>query len=209
MKRVLVAAILAITLPACSGQSGRELSRYYDPEGYFVTSLPAANDLAVMPAQPAPTGPSILSGVVATPPQPSPSPAGNATAFDTSATEPADQTTYRAIVVTTQSFQTLDDMALFFLTGDPIIDVTMDEPIRVDGHEARLIVADVTQGGTTTASLAAAITLGGGDRGFLVVAVFPPGGWDGERGDFLRVLESFSTDLPPGMGRFPMTPPVA
>jgi hypothetical protein len=206
VKRLVAAAFLAFLLAACSGEPGREFARYYDPEGYFVTSLPAANDLAVMPAQDAPEGPSILSGVIATPPQPSPSPAGGGL-VDVGATQDLDQTTYRAIVVTTDSFQTLDDMALFFLTADPIVDVTLDEPLRIDGHEARLIVADVTQEGTTTASVAAAVTLGGGETGFLVIAVFPPGGWEGERGDFLRVLESFRTTLPPGMEQFPMAQP--
>jgi hypothetical protein len=208
VKRLLAVAFLAIPLAACSGESGREFARYYDPEGYFATNLPAANDLAVMPAQAAPEGPSILSGVVATPPQPSPSPAGGGL-VDIGATQDLDQTTYRAIVVTTDSFQTLDDMALFFLTADPIVDVTLDEPLRIDGHEARLIVADVTQDGATTASVAAAITLGPSETGFLVIAVFPPGGWESERGDFLRVLESFRTTLPPGMEQFPMAQPVA
>jgi hypothetical protein len=206
VKRVLATAMLAILLAACSGESGREFASYYDPEGYFATSLPAANDLAVMPAQAAPEGPSILSGVVATPPQPSPSPAGGGLA-DISATQDLDQTTYRAIVVTTDSFGSLDEMVLYFLTADPIVDVTLDEPLRIDGHEARLIVADVTQEGTTTASVAAAVTLGPAGTGFLVIAVFPPGGWDDERGDFLRVLESFRTTLPPGIEQFPMAQP--
>jgi hypothetical protein len=208
VKRLLGTAILTIVLASCSGESGREFARYYDPEGYFVTSLPAANDLAVMPAQTAPEGPSILSGVVATPPQPSPSPAGGGL-VDVGATQDLDQTTYRAVVVTTDSFQTLDDMALFFLTADPVVDVTLDEPLRIDGHEARLIVADVTQEEATTASIAAAVTLGQSQTGFLVIAVFPPGGWENERGDFFRVLESFRTTLPPGMERFPMAQPVA
>jgi hypothetical protein len=65
----------------------------------------------------------------------------------------------------------------------------------------------VTQEGTTTASVAAAVTLGPAGTGFLVIAVFPPGGWDDERGDFLRVLESFRTTLPPGIEQFPMAQP--
>jgi hypothetical protein len=200
---------VAISLVACSGGSGREFARYYDPQGYFAASLPAANDLAIMPAQAAASGPSILSGVVATPPQPSPSPEGGGPLLGVGTTETPDQTIYRAIVVTTDTFETLDDMALFFLTGDPVVDVTLDEPVRIDGHEARLIVADVSQEGTTTASLAAAVTLGRGRTGYVVVAVFPPGSWENERDDFLRVLESFRTTLPPGIEQFPMTQPVA
>jgi hypothetical protein len=200
---------LALALAACSSGSGREFARYYDPSGYFVTNLPAANDLSVMPAQSVPSGPSVLSGVVATPPQPSPSPAGGSPLPDIAATEAPDQTIYRAIVVTTDTFETLDEMALFFLTADPVIDVTLDDAVRIDGHEARLIVADVNQEGTVTASLAVAITLGRGRTGFLVMAVFPPGQWEEERGDFFRVLESFRTEMPPGMETFPVSQPAA
>jgi len=211
VRRLSATAALALTLVACSGQSGRQFARYYDPQGLFVTNLPAANELVVTQPQPLQDRSSILTGVVSSPPAPSPAPqtgfggglggglGGGATA------EPPDQTTYQALVVTTDGFEDLDQMGLFFLTADPVIDVQIDEPVRIDGHVGRLLVADVTQEGTATASIAAAFTLGRDDTGFLVAAVFPPGEWEAERADFFRVLESFRTTVPPGLGTFPIS----
>jgi hypothetical protein len=38
VKRIAALAALAFVLAGCSGESGREFARYYDPEGYFVTT---------------------------------------------------------------------------------------------------------------------------------------------------------------------------
>lgn len=204
VKRILGIGALAIALAACSGDAGREFARYYDPRGFFVTSLPAANDITVTPPQSEGDGPGLLTGVVASPPQPSPQPQAATSSF-LAPTEPTDQTIYEAFAVTTSGFDDLEQMGLYFLTGDPAIDVQLDESVRIDGRQGRLLVADVTQDGQTTASLAAAFTLGLGGTGFLVAAIFPPGGWDEERDDFLRVLESFRADVPPGLDTFPVT----
>ena len=90
------------------------------------------------------------------------------------------------------------------MTGDPIVDVVIDDPTRVDGDPARLIVADIDQAGEVTSSLAAAMTLGDGATGYLIVAQFPPGGWDEERDDFERIVRSFRTNVPPGLETFPV-----
>jgi hypothetical protein len=145
------------------------------------------------------------SSDVATPPQPSPSPqTGFGGGLAAAATETPDQTIYQALAVTSDAFSSLDEMSLFFLTGDPAMDVVVDEPVRIDGNDGRLLVADVTQGGTVTASIAAAFTLGADSTGYVVAAVFPPDTWDDERGDFLRVLESFRGPVPPGMRALPV-----
>lgn len=70
--------------------------------------------------------------------------------------------------------------------------------MRIAGSSGRLIVADVTQGGQVTSSVAAAVSLGTGGDGYLVAAIFPSGGWDAERADFLRVFASFRAGVPPG-----------
>jgi hypothetical protein len=203
------ATALLLLLAACSGEHGREFARYYDPEGHFVTSLPAANDLVVTLPQSAPGGPALLTGVVASPPQPSPPPqtGGFGGGFNVAqATETPDQTTYRALVVTTESFETVEEMSLFFLTSDPLVDVVIDDRVEIDDLPGRLVVADVRQEGAVTASVAAAFALGDGEprEGFFVAAVFPPGTWDDERADFFRVLDSFRLTVPPGLGPFPM-----
>jgi hypothetical protein len=190
---------------ACARDSGREFARYYDEQGMFALNLPAANDFTVTPPQPAQSGPRFLTGVVSSPPAPSPSPASGAFAgIDAAAQGEPDQTIYRAYAVTADGFDDLDQMALSFLTGDPIVDVTIDDPTRVDGNPARLIVADIDQGGEVTSSVAAAMTLGDGATGYLIVAIFPPGGWEDERDDFERIVRSFQTDVPPGLETFPV-----
>jgi hypothetical protein len=190
---------------SCTRDSGREFARYYDEQGLFALNLPAANDITVTPPQPAQSGPGLLTGVVSSPPAPSPSPASGIGGGlgDIASAEP-DQTVYQAFAVTADGFDTLDQMELYFLSGDPIVDVVIDDPARLDGNPARLIVADIDQGGEITSSVAAAMTLGDGATGYLVVAIFPAGGWEDERVDFERIVRSFRADVPPGLETFPV-----
>lgn len=205
VRRMGLGAVLAVTLVGCAGGSERDLVRYYDPRGLFVTSLPAANTLAVSAPQLAEDGSGLLTGVTSTPPQPSAAPQAGLTSFGNLGTgDPGDQTVYQALAVVTESFVDLEEMALFYVTGDPAIDVIEVEPVRIDGLEGTLLITDVTQQGAVTASLAVALTLGRDGTGFIVVAVFPPDTWGGERGDFFRVLESFRTEVPAGLASFPM-----
>jgi hypothetical protein len=191
-------------MAACAQETGRDFARYYDEQGLFAINLPADNDIVVTPPQPAQSGPGLLTGVVSSPPAPSPSPAtGIGAGIDVAAAEP-DQTIYQTFAVTADGFEDLDQMALYFLTGDPIVDVVIDDPTRLDGDPGRLIVADVDQGGGVVSSVAAAMTLGDGTTGYLVVAIFPPGGWDDERADFERIVRSFRADVPPGLETFPV-----
>jgi hypothetical protein len=208
MRRVptlLVSLITLLPCVACAHDSGREFARYYDERGLFALNLPAANDITVTPPQRAESGPGFLTGVVSSPPAPSPSPASGALGgIDVAAQGEPDQTVYQAFAVTADGFDDLDQMALHFLTRNPIVDVVIDDPTRVDGDPARLIVADIDQGGEVTSSVAAAMTLGDGATGYLILAFFPPGGWEEERDDFELIVRSFRTDVPPGLETFPV-----
>jgi hypothetical protein len=208
MRRVptlLVSLITLLPCVACAHDSGREFARYYDEQGLFALDLPAANDITVTPPQAAESGPGFLTGVVSSPPAPSPSPASGAFGgIDVAAQGEPDQTVYQAFAVTADGFDDLDQMALHFLTRNPIVNVVIDDPTRVDGDPGRLIVADIDQGGEVTSSVAAAMTLGDGATGYLIVALFPPGGWDEERDDFELIVRSFRTDVPPGLETFPV-----
>jgi hypothetical protein len=200
----LLVSLTVLVSVACARDSGRDFARYYDERGLFALNLPEANDLTVTPPQPAETGPGLLTGVVSSPPAPSPSPQAGIGGLDVAAGAGSDQTIYQAFAVTADGFDDLDQMSLYFLTGDPIIDVVVDDPTRMDGTPARLIVADVREGGQVTSSVAAAMTLGDGETGFLIAAIFPPGGWDDEQADFERIVRSFRSDLPPGLETFPV-----
>jgi hypothetical protein len=206
-RNLVVLALAGITLAACSNASGRDLATYYDPEGFFSTRLPAANAITVTPPQPASAGPGLLTGVVASPPSPSPSPS---TGFGGSsllgnAQAPSDQTIYEAFAFTTDSFRTLDDMAFTLLTGDPSVDVDEESNMPFAGEPGRLVVATVDQDGSPAASIAAVMTLGTDGTGYLLAAIFPPGGWDGERSDFLAITDSFRPGVPPGISSFDLS----
>ena len=194
-----------LVLAACGRSDGRALIRYYDESGLFTISLPADNEIVVTPPQPAQDGPGLLGGVVSSPPAPSPSPQAS---FGTNLapTEQPDQTIYQAFAVATDGFADLQEMSLSMLTGDPAVDVLVDDRIRLDGRGGELIVADIRNGGEVTASVAVAMTLGNRKTGYLVAAIFPPGAWEDERADFERVLHSFRAEVPLGLTTFPLAP---
>ena len=197
----LRAAFLIVlgALAACSNDPGREFERYYDEEGLFTLNLPAANDVTVTQPQSGQEGPDLLTGVVSSPPAPSPSPASAFGGIAGAAEEPPDQTVYQAFAVASQSFDDLDEMALFFLTSDPVIDVATDDRATMGGDDARLIVADVNNGGDVTAGVAAARPSATERRP--PIAAVSSGGWDSEQADFRRILESFRSSVPPGLRR--------
>jgi len=65
-------------------------------------------------------------------------------------------------------------------------------------------VADVVRDGQKLAGVATAFTLGQEGVGYIVFAIFPPGEWANERSDFLKVVGSFRSAVPPGMKAFPL-----
>jgi hypothetical protein len=209
MRRTAIAtAVAAMALVACSTGKNRDFGRYYDPEGLFSANLPAANDIAVAPSEPPSQGPSVLTGVVSTPPAPSPSPTsgfgGGLTDLAAQTTGPQDQTVYQALAVTTGTFEDLPQMALAIITGSPIVDVQIEQEMRLGGTAGELIVADVVRDGQKVAGVAAVITLGRQGVGYIVLAIFPPADWANERSDFLKVVGSFRPGVPPGMRAFPL-----
>ena len=201
---IFVGALVLLT--ACAQDHGRDFARYYDDQGLFTVNLPEANDITVTPPQAASQGGAgLLTGVVSSPPAPSPTSApafGGGLGVDP--TQQTDQTIYQAFAVTTDGFDDLDQMALYFLTGDPVVDVVIDDPTQLNGDPGTLVVADIRDGDQVNASVAAAMTLGDGGTGYLIAAIFPPGGWDDERADFERVVESFDSHVAPGFASFPV-----
>jgi hypothetical protein len=207
-RHLALVGVIAVLFTGCSGSRSRSFERYYDPQGLFATDLPAGNDVTETPPQPGASGaPGIVAGVVSQPPQPSPSPTsqlGGGLSNITQQQAPADQTAYEVLAVTTDSFQSLPQMVLYFLTGDPATDVQVEQPWQIAGSDGELVVANATANGQTTAAIAAAFTLGRNGTGYIVAAVFPPGEWDKERSDFEKVIASFSSGVPPGVKTIPL-----
>ncbi|HET7870153.1 MAG TPA: hypothetical protein VFM85_07540 [Actinomycetota bacterium] len=209
MRRTAIAtAMAAVALVACSTGRNRDFARYYDPEGLFSANLPAANDVVVESSEPTSQGSSVLTGVVSTPPAPSPSPSsafgGGLTDLAGETSGPQDQTVYGALAVTTGTFEGLPQMALTFLTGDPMVDVQIEDEMPLGGMAGELIVADIVRDDQKVSGVAAAFTLGRQGVGYIVLAIFPPGDWANERSDFLKVAGSFRPGVPPGMRAFPL-----
>lgn len=213
MRRTIPRAIafglaLGLALSACASARERELLRYYDPEHRFSTRLPAANTISVLPPQQAEDGPSLLSGVISQPPLPSPSPQSRFGGIGEGLGQPPtppDQTVYEALAVSTGTFDDLQGMALFFVTGVPTMDVREQREVRIDGLPGLLVIADSVEGGEARAGVAVAMTLGREGTGYVLAAIFPPGQWEAEEPDFLRVLSSFRVGTPPLLRTYPLT----
>lgn len=205
MRRILtLLALGSLALAACAQDEGPDLARYYDERGMFTVDLPSDNDFVVTPPQPAQDGPGLLTGVVSSPPAPSPQPQSAFGGGLVAPSDQPDQTIYQAFVVTSDSFEDVEEMALYFLTGDPAIDVLIDDRTVLAGQPGKLVVADAVSEGTVTAGVAVALTLGDGETGYLVAAIFAPGGWEGLQRDFEDVVASFRSEVPPGLMTFPL-----
>lgn len=195
-------AALAIFVGACGGV-GRELAAYHDPQGYFSVALPLDHDVTPTAPQAAQSGPSLLAGVTAEPPAAASSSAlGSATTFATASS--GDETRFQIIVVSGETFRSVGDLALYFLTGDPDFDVTDQRAVELDGLPARLVAGTVSDGGVATSGVAAVFALSSdGSIAYVVAAVFRPGDWSEERSDLLAVAAAFRTSVPPGYGAIP------
>jgi hypothetical protein len=201
--------VTALALAACVSAKERQLAFYYDPQRLFSTRLPAANEIRAVPPEAASGGPRVLSGVISLPPVPSPSPQSPFGGLGSGLAQqvtPSDRTVYEVFAVTTDAFADLDAMAVAVITGDPSVDVRGERAVRMDGLPARLVVADIVRGGETLSSVAVAMTLGERGTGYLLLAIFPPGQWETEEPDFLRVLGSFRTETPPPVWTYPLAP---
>lgn len=196
-RRAVAIAFAVLLAGGCGAGGGRAFVRYHDPAGVFVADLPAGHGLT--PVDPVPEGqtaPGILGGVVAEPPGAA-SPSSGLGGGAVLATDP-DRTSFQILVVTSGGFESLDDMVLSYLTADPLIDVREERPARVGGDPGRLVVAEVLRDGAPSAGIAVVFTLGHGGTGALLAAIFPPGSWEKDRVDFLRMVRSFRADLAPG-----------
>ncbi len=202
MRKALAAAVLLV-LAACGGGVHRDLERYYDPGGLFSAELPSENQVQVLPPQggDASQGPVLLGGVQSVPAPPSPSATGFSTLGDLAGAVARDQTAFYVFAVTSQSLTTAEDLATLY-TSQPGVDVKIRQPVRVGTGTGLLVVAD-TETQTGAFSVASAFLVEG-EVGYWIAAAFPRGDWDKERGDFLRILASFRSEVPPAVGSVPL-----
>jgi hypothetical protein len=211
VRRTAGLAFLSLLVAACGAPSGRDLVRYHDPGAVFTALVPAGAAITVLePRRATASSPGVLAGYLAEPPaQATPSPAGGLGGGLALSQTAEDRTTFQALVVTTEGFSSIDDMTLYFLTGDTTFDVRLSRPIRVAGEAGRLIVADYVEGGSPVAGVAGAFSLGSDGVGYLLAAIFPAGTWEAERDDFLAMVRAFSVRVPPQEAALPVAVPTA
>ncbi|MFM7718873.1 MAG: hypothetical protein ACKO8G_05200 [Actinomycetota bacterium] len=198
-------AAAIVALAACGG-GGRELVEYHDPGGRFVASLPAsAQFTAAEPTADTSSGPGLLAGVLASPRQAS---GGTGVGIDL-AQASGDQTSFQVLLLRSEGFESLDDMALFFLPSRDGFDIREQRDLDIEGDPGQLVVADVLRDGTAAASVAVVFSLGHAGVGSVIAAVFPTGTWASERDDFLAIVRSFRTDVSPAEAALPVGVPTA
>jgi hypothetical protein len=207
MKRIAAAAGMALVLGSCSGGAHRPLERYYDPQSLFSAELPAANDIQVLQPQSSSSGPSLLTGVTSAPASATPSAgAGNDLGVGTSVQ--SDQTQYQVFVLTGDAYSSPQDLSLLQMS-DPNADLKTQQATTIGDHEGLLIVADYKASAQSPAFSAASGFLLVDGVGYWISAVFPAGAWGSEQTDFMNVLRSFRTDVPPGVALAPLSDPNA
>ena len=203
VRRVLFTAVGLLVLASCGGGVEREFERYYDPSGLFSAELPRDNTVQVLPADPGSgEGPQLLGGVQSVPA--APTPAQGLTGFGIQPTGTQDQTAYYVFAFSSELLVEVEDLARIY-TSQPGVDVKIQEPVRIGGELGLLVVADNEAEGGIRFSVASGFLIQG-RRGYWIAAAFPEGAWEEERDDFLKVLSSFRTRVPPGISAVPLTP---
>ncbi|HXF71473.1 MAG TPA: hypothetical protein VNO79_02545 [Actinomycetota bacterium] len=201
---VLLVAV-AVAATSCAGGVHREFARYYDPAGHFSAVLPRDNQIRVLPPETGgdQAGPQLLSGVQSVPVQPSPAAGLGGLGVEPAGTQ--DRTAYYVFAFTSDLLQDEEDLARLY-TSQPGVDVKVQEPVRIGDDTGLLVVADSETEGGVRFSVASGFLLAGG-VGYWIAAAFPAGAWESEREDFLSVLSSFRTEVPPAVRAIPVGGP--
>jgi len=208
-RRLLPAALVALALLAgCSTSTPLSTQRYYDPGGFFNAQLPSANQIVVMPVQKLNPQMDLLSGVVALPqtPSPSPSAAFGGGALGQAVTQ-TDMAWYSVAAVKAKGITSVTDLASQLLgqTTNPKLEA--QQRVIVNGLPGLLVVANHTDDtGAPDYSDASAFFLYKG-VGFWVRELFPYGEWSQRSPDFRSVMQSFQPGVPAGVVAVPLVQP--
>ena len=194
--------VVASALTAGGGVGHRVVARDDDPAGRVSAVLPRDNQIRVLPPEAGgdQTGPQLLSGVQSVPVQPSPAEGLGGIGVEPLGTQ--DRTAYYVFAFTADLLQDEEDLARIY-TSQPGVDVKVQEPVRIGDHTGLLVVAESETQGGVRFSVASGFLLAG-DVGYWIAAAFPAGQWEAERENFLRVLSSFRTEVPPAVGTIPV-----
>jgi hypothetical protein len=208
MRRVLPLLAVLATLAACSNGQSVTTQRYYDPAGLFSTRLPAANDLLVMPKQAIEGNAPLLSGVLAIPPQASPSPSTQPFGGGIQPVTQQDTAIYGVFVVRAAGVNSVGDLATTLLTGTMGPNLVSQRLISAGRLQGLLAVVDHHDDTNSANDYtdASAFFLKG-RVGYWIRELFPPGQWDQRRDTFMEILRSFRPTVPAGLPGVPLGRP--
>jgi hypothetical protein len=206
-KTVLILASLAALGVSCSnGLPSSPTQRYYDPSGFFSAQLPENNDVLVMPSQNVAGALPLLSGVLAVPPQPSPSPSSafGGSGFLQPVTQ-QDTSVYSVFAINAKRVKSLRALASALLSETANPKVVAERSVMVEGRQGLLVVADHEDQGVGYSD--ASVFLLDGDLGFWIREFFGLGEWDQRQDQFLDLMRSFQPGVPPGIAAVTLSRP--
>jgi hypothetical protein len=193
-------SLAALTLSACSPPAHRTLEAYHDPAGLFSADLPGANE--VTPIAPSSVGANVemLSGVTSAPAAQPAAPTGRQFQL----TQP-DQAVFFVYVLRGDALTGADAMAGLLL-GPDMGFVAEDEAMATFADAQGILRVGHIEGSDQGPVGVAGGFLFEDGTGYAVLEAFPPDQWPSQRDDFLKVLASFRTSAPPGVGTVPLSP---
>lgn len=203
--RTVGAAVAAALLAGGCGDADPGTIRYHDPQRWFSADFP--RDHVLSPIPPAEDGGqlTVLSGVVAAPPQEAQPGVGIGIGIGAQA-QTFDFAVYQILAVETSSVGSLDDFAALHGSLSTTTDVRYRDHVTLAGRDALLVVGDHTSDGVDEFGAASVFTTYP-NVAFWVMAVFPPGEWEGRREAFFEVIRSFRIGAPVGLGAVPSNLP--
>lgn len=204
VRKLVPVLVLVLSLGACSGGSSPDTQRYYDPTGLFSARLPAANDILVVPGQELEGSKPLLSGVLALPPEASPSPNGMGIGGGVVPNTRTDSAIYAVYAVDATGSKTLGELGSSLLGGTIEPSVVSEQDVKAGKLSGLLAVVDHKDSNDSSNNYtdASAFFLDG-TTGYWIREIFASGQWESRKDTFLEIVRSFRPDVPPGVTAVP------
>ena len=193
------AILLSGLLTGCAALKPPAFERYLDPAGRFSLTIPTDREIVTDPPDDL-----ILSAVTFLPPEQAGGGATGGLGASVSTTGPEDQVVYRVVALDTAAISTGDiaptaaDLQQVVFEELPEATMISHESLPFMGAPADVAVIEFTEQDVTLSAAVATATRG--STGYIVHAVFAPDDWKNRKESFQRLLGSFRSESPPGLG---------
>ena len=193
---VLAAAIL---LTGCAALKPASSERYLDPEGRFSLTIPTDREIVTDPPNDL-----VLSAVTFLPPEQAGGGAGGGIGANVSTAGPEDRVVYRVVALDTAAISTGDaaptaaDLQQVVFEELPGATVISHDSLPFLGAPTDVAIIEWTEEDVTLSAAVATATQG--SKGYIVHAIFAPDDWKNRKESFRKLLGSFRSQSPPGLG---------